>query len=51
MPRTRSTQYDDVDQPFWDGQHEYRKIQSAKQRCKERKQFQYSQGNRGLLRK
>lgn len=44
MPHTRSTQYDDMDQSFWDGKHEYRKVQSAKDRCKERKQSTIRKG-------
>ncbi|OED42508.1 hypothetical protein ACH42_12150 [Endozoicomonas sp. (ex Bugula neritina AB1)] len=30
-------QYDDQDQYYWDGSHEFRKAQSAKERCKVRR--------------
>ena len=44
MPGTKSTQHDDQDQSFWDSSHEYRKVQSAKDRCKERKQMTIRKG-------
>ena len=44
MPRLISSSQSDMDQSFWDSQHEYRKVQSAKDRCKERKYSTIQQG-------
>ncbi|KEQ19482.1 hypothetical protein [Endozoicomonas numazuensis] len=37
-------QYDDQDESFWDSGQEYRKRQTAKERCKERKNKSIRQG-------
>lgn len=44
MPRVRSTPQNEMDQPYWDTGHEYRKMQSARDRCKERKQTSIRRG-------
>ena len=44
MPRVKSTPQDKMDQSYWDTGHEYRKMQSAKDRCKERKQASIRRG-------
>ncbi|WP_252178678.1 hypothetical protein [Endozoicomonas sp. 4G] len=44
MSRVRSMQYDDQDKIFWDSGQEFRKRQTAKERCKKRKQKSIRQG-------
>lgn len=44
MPSVRSTPQDEMDQSYWDSGHEYRKGQSAKDRCKERKHASIRRG-------
>ena len=44
MPRVRSTHQDEMDQSFWDSGHEYRKVQSARDRCRERKHASIRRG-------
>ena len=44
MPRVKSTLQDEMDQSYWDSGHEYRKQQSAKDRCKERKHASIRRG-------
>ncbi|WP_257252877.1 hypothetical protein [Endozoicomonas sp. SESOKO3] len=44
MSRVRAMQYDDQDKIFWDSGQEYRKRQTAKERCKKRKQKSIRQG-------
>ena len=44
MPRVRSTPQDEMDQSYWDTGHEYRKMQSAKERCKGKKQATIRRG-------
>lgn len=44
MPRVRITPQDEMDQYFWDSGHENRKMQSARDRCKERKHASIRRG-------
>ncbi len=44
MSRVRSMQYDDQDEIFWDSGQEYRKKQTAKERCKQRRNKSIRQG-------
>ena len=44
MPRLKSTPQDEMDQSYWDSGHEYRKMQSAKERCRERKHASIRRG-------
>ena len=44
MPRERLIQYDDQDQYYWDGTQALRKSQSAKDRCKFRRNSSIRKG-------
>ena len=44
MSRLRSTQYDNQDEVFWDSGQEFRKQQTAGERCKQRKTKSIRQG-------
>lgn len=44
MSRVRSMQFDDQDKIFWDSGQEFRKRQTAKERCKQRKKKSIRQG-------